>query len=337
MLIEGGESKSCCSALFVELTQPKQLSLSNFIFDNCVSEKSGAAVYASTSILNKEAKIDFTNFSFTNNKNNENGGAVFIETSDLASILMIDSYFTHNVAKNGGSIFIAEKTSESSCLVDIWNCQFIKDEALESGGSIFMSAKSGATIDCCNFTQPKATVNGKAISIDIYSCININKCNFYMEKDSIENSAIYVFSSFVQKQRSFDGELLIKGGCFVCNKKGGKATFLIFNVSQASKLKITHDSCFQLSKEESILIIGSSTTIDVDDSVFNRNDCNGIPIPPDDDKKVLTTLLIVAIVLMVVAIICLVFLIVYVVKKRKERNDDDLNKSVYSVNLLQTV
>lgn len=122
----------------------------------------------------------------------------------------------------------------------------------------------------------------------------------------------------------------------MCNKKGGKATFLIFNVSKVSKLKITHDSCFQLSKEESILVIGSSTSIDVDDSVFNCDNCNGIPIPSDDGKKILTILLIVGIVLMVVAIICLVFLIVCVVKMKKARNDDDLNKSVYSVNLLQT-
>ena len=109
---------------------------------------------------------------------------------------------------------------------------------------------------------------------------------------------------------------------------------------------------WKLSKEESILVVGSSTTVEVDDSVFNCDNCDIIPVsetipvsgsisPSQDDggsgKKKLGVGAVIGIVLVVIATVCLAFVIVYVVKKRREINDDSLLRSVDSINQNYTV
>ena len=95
--------------------------------------------------------------------------------------------------------------------------------------------------------------------------------NLYIDEDVKDSSALYVFSSILY-EKTFEGALKIDGGCFTSAKKGlddNNAVYLVYNVSQTSNLTITSASCFQGSKNESILIIGNSTKVTFDDSVFN--------------------------------------------------------------------
>lgn len=139
-IIENDEFDASGSALFIELTQSKSISLSNFKFDNCFALKNGGAAFIQSSISDKKHQIGINNCVFTNNANKENGGALFIKRKGSTTISIDNSYFDKNSTITGGSIYIKETSiSNSSELIEISSSQFFKDEEDQSGGSIYLS------------------------------------------------------------------------------------------------------------------------------------------------------------------------------------------------------
>lgn len=283
------------SAFFVELKQAKSIALTGFIFENCSAIESGGAVFVTSSVSDESHEIKFFNCSFINNKIKENGGAIFIETKGATKIAIDNSYFMHNIASVGGSIYIKESSlspSSNSASVEVSSSEFSNDEADEKGGSIYISSYSKVAIQSNNFTQTKANVQGMVILIDLLSKVVWKDNNLYIDEDVKDSSALYVFSSYLS-EKAFEGALEIDGGCFTSAKKSlddNKAVYLVYNVSQTSNLTITSASCFQGSKDESILIIGNSTKVFFDDSVFDCDKCDVIvPVESDSSSEVQPT------------------------------------------------
>lgn len=113
------------------------------------------------------------------------------------------------------------------------------------------------------------------ILIDFLSQVLIKNYNLYIEKEIINLSAFYVLSTFNDETNSektfeIDGEKI--------NSNDNTVDFLVYNVSQSSNFSITGATCFQKSREESILIVNANSTSVVidDDSVFNCNKCDEI-------------------------------------------------------------
>lgn len=180
---------------------------------------------------------------------------------------------------------MSSKSSSNS--IEISKSNFFKDEAIERGGSIFISAQSKIIIDSNNFTQTKAGINGMVILIDFLSQVLIKNNNLYIEKEIINLSAFYVLSTFNDETNS-EKIFEIDGECFTSEKRNtndNTVDYLVYNVSQSSNFSITGATCFQKSREESILIVNANSTSVVidDDSVFNCNKCDGI-VPVESES-----------------------------------------------------
>lgn len=167
----------------------KSIALTGFIFENC-----SGLVFFTSSVSDENHEIKFFNCSFTNNKIIENCGAIFIETKGAAKVAIGNSYFMHNIARVGGSIYIKESSlspSSNSSSVEVSSSEFQNDEADENGGSVYISSYSKVTIQSNNFTQTKANVQWMVISIDN---------NLYIDEDVKDSSALFVFSSILSEK-----------------------------------------------------------------------------------------------------------------------------------------
>eukprot|EP01117_Protostelium_nocturnum_P005639 TRINITY_DN2038_c0_g1_i1.p1 TRINITY_DN2038_c0_g1~~TRINITY_DN2038_c0_g1_i1.p1 ORF type:complete len:1760 (-),score=518.87 TRINITY_DN2038_c0_g1_i1:119-5398(-) len=154
-------------------------------FEDNRADDEGAAI----SIKNPEEVSVYSSL-FFENRAGSNGGAIVMQGQSNSRVYVNDSSFILNTAKNGAGIYIkgeADKKRAEGPLVSIFASVFSLNEALESGGGMFMDTNE-AIISSSNITDNRASVgsgvqflNG-TVTLDSFN--TISNGSFYLSDES---------------------------------------------------------------------------------------------------------------------------------------------------------
>ena len=120
-------------------------------FENCYAKGSGGAVYHNQNALTSKLTMNLVDFEGCQAEGS--GGGLYANTPDYK---VTDCTFTGNKAVNGGGIYIADVSNDTTTAgATFTDCAFSGNTAGSNGGAIWKSTKS--TVDLTNCTVGAAT------------------------------------------------------------------------------------------------------------------------------------------------------------------------------------
>jgi predicted outer membrane repeat protein len=147
-LILDGQDINAVAGIYLS-SSSSRLDLEKVVVKNFYSNASGAVINSIT------APITITDSQFVNNHSDANGGAISTIGGDLE---IIDTVFTSNSSlSSGGAVFFGGETGEDNLTVQ--GSQFIKNEAINSGGAVSQSTANAVVIKDTVFDENSVIVN----------------------------------------------------------------------------------------------------------------------------------------------------------------------------------
>ena len=254
-------------------------------FNNCIFTGNGA--YES-SVLGFHDGGSVINCKFYNNKVMEKAGVLCFDLTNQ-HIVVSDSYFENNSAKNGGVIFFNSKGF-------VKNCSFVNNFA--NHGGVIYANNCQLTINSSNFNLGIAEHGGVIYSIN--SKVNIHNSNFtdniadYGGVIQANGEVIISYSNFINNDADYGGaifsncsELTLNDSLFENNTALYGGTLIITNISKVHVNKGDFVNNFALNGSaiynEGILNISDSSFIDNKANSYNITSLSNGPVKKGED------------------------------------------------------
>jgi predicted outer membrane repeat protein len=143
------------------------------IIEGCIFSNGSTASGGALKLSLTNGSLLISNCEFIGNEA-DSGGAV-TTSSSLAVVEFTNCLFKNNKATHGsgGAIYIGDEAT----LTSFHDCQFIRNEASEAGGAIFMLSHGTLVVNTSNFIENQALkLGGGAIYADSQNTITILSC-----------------------------------------------------------------------------------------------------------------------------------------------------------------
>ncbi len=246
------------------------LDVTGSTFENNTAGTNGGAIYNSFyNSASNSGSVNFSSNKFINNTAGESGGAIYTEkTADKngfsAAILVDNSSFSGNNAKNGGAI-----AHSSNGAMQLKNLTFENNKASKDGGALFIDNTSNTTIDNVAFNNNTA-YQGGAIRSTLGANVDVKSSTFTNNSADWYGAIAHGVSG---------GMMNINDSTFTNNEAGaGGAIGNFAGKNTNSGMTITNSSFISnkatLSDDEGggALYLGSESKTNIQNSVFKGND-----------------------------------------------------------------